>query len=82
MRGNIIPTLRNVSLAHICPPSQPVLLWSSYSNLWQNIKTALALFPGAGQYPRKLFQHSSPSAQQLLLCSRRTVASAADQGSC
>lgn len=36
------------------PPSQPVLLWNWYSNMWQNIKLPLALFPGASQHPRKV----------------------------
>lgn len=42
-------------LAQNCPPSQPVLLWNSYSNLGQKIKPALSLFPGAGQYPESRF---------------------------
>lgn len=76
IRGNISPALTNVSFAQNCSPSLPVLLWNSYKYPVAKHKTSPSLFPGAGQYP--VFQ---PSTQQLLLCSRRTVASAVDQGS-
>lgn len=63
------------------PPLKSTCMALEHSNV-EKRRIPLPCFQVQVNTPEMQFQHSSPSAHQLLPCSRRTVASAGDQGSC
>lgn len=62
--------------------SQTVLLSNSYGNMWENIKLHHNPFSQCRSAPHKGGFSTAVSLPNNLPCSRRTVVSAGDQGSC